>query len=111
MNINSLEDQCKELLNEMNSLREENKSLIEDGIIDIKRYLSHKEKKKRILWILKEPNDPYGQDWSFINKFKDKVWLNNYNCAAIPTIKRIIYTSYGILYGIKEDKEDRKSVV
>lgn len=34
--------------------------------------------------------------WSYLENFKDKEWL--YRCGKrVPTLKRIIYTTYGIL--------------
>ena len=69
-----------------------NSHVVIDGIIDIEKYLNAKH---RILWVLKEANSE-GVSWSYLDKFKDKEWL--YKCGkSIPTIKRVIYTTYGIL--------------
>jgi len=63
-----------------------------DGIIDIEKYLNAKY---RILWVLKEANSEC-DTWSYLKKFKDKEWL--YRCGkSVPTLKRMIYTTYGIL--------------
>ncbi len=69
-----------------------NSHFVIDGIIDIEKYL---KAKYRVLWVLKEANSE-DDSWSYPEKFKDRGWL--YQCGkSIPTLKRMIYTSYGIL--------------
>lgn len=69
-----------------------NSHFVIDGIIDPEKYLNAKY---RILWVLKEANSET-DSWSYPEKFKNKEWL--YWCGkSIPTLKRIIYTTYGIL--------------
>jgi hypothetical protein len=63
-----------------------------DGIIEPEKYLNAKY---RILWVLKEANSET-DTWSYLENFKDKEWL--YRCGkSVPTLKRIIYITYGIL--------------
>lgn len=92
--------EIQELINKCNSISEKikeigkinNSDYVIDGIIDVEKYLNAKY---RILWILKEANSE-GVTWSYLDKFKDNDWL--FKCGkSIPTIKRIIYTTYGLL--------------
>jgi hypothetical protein len=85
-----------------------NKNEIEDGIICPKKFGKHPNSKLRILWILKESNDPDGGGWSLINflgnrndptegLFQYKKWP--------ATFGLVIKVSYGLLNGlIKYDK-------
>jgi len=66
-----------------------NKNEIEDGIICPEKFGKHPKSKYRILWILKEANDPKGGGWSlidFLGTRKDKAnGLFHYSrWAAIP---------------------------
>ncbi len=63
-----------------------------DGIIEPEKYL---KAKYRILWVLKEANSET-VSWSYLENFKNKEWL--FQCGkSVPTLKRMIYTTYGIL--------------
>lgn len=62
-----------------------------DGVIDPECYFNQKLK---LLWILKEANSE--ESFSFTEKFTNPEWLKKYG-SSIATIRRVIYTSYGIL--------------
>lgn len=66
---------------------------VTDGVIDIDRYF---DAKPRILWVLKEANSE--ESWSYLEAFRNTDWLNK--CNGLSSIRRVIYTSYGILKGI-----------
>ncbi len=63
---------------------------VTDGVIDRNAYFNAKP---RLMWVLKEANSE--ESWSYIDKFKTKNWLNH--CNGLSSIRRVIYTSYGIL--------------
>lgn len=63
-----------------------------DGVIDPEKYLNAKY---RILWILKEANSE-SLSWSYLTNFKRKEWLGMHGRSS-PTLRRVIYTTYGIL--------------
>lgn len=82
---------CEDITKKIEALKSNN-NLVIDGVIEPKRYFNAKP---RILWILKEANS--SESWSLIEKFKNPVWLSQ--CNGLSSIRRVIYTSYGILYG------------
>lgn len=64
-----------------------------DGVINPERYFKARH---RVMWVLKEANDPDAtKTWSFLKKFQNEKWLLEY--CSNPTIRRVIYVSYGIL--------------
>jgi len=68
--------------------------VIADGVINPERYL---KAKYRILWILKEANSSdCGERWSIVDSYKNPEWLKD-KALGNPTLRRIIYASYGIL--------------
>lgn len=79
-----------------------NKNEIEDGIICPKKFGKHPNSKLRILWILKEANDPKGGGWSlidFLGTRKDlSEGLFHYKRWA-ATFGLVIKVSYGLLNG------------
>jgi hypothetical protein len=91
-NLKTLKENCEKISKKIKQNGEENNShYVIDGIIDTEKYLASKY---RILWILKDPNSD--ETWSYLEKFKDKEWLKR--CGkSIPTLRRIIYITYGIL--------------
>lgn len=91
-NLKTLKENCEKISEKIKQNGEENETCyVIDGIIDTEKYLASKY---RILWILKDPNSD--ETWSYLDKFKDKEWLKR--CGkSIPTLKRIIYITYGIL--------------
>lgn len=91
--LDTLKNNCNIITEQIEKIGLDNDShFVIDGIIDLEKYLNAKY---RILWILKEANSET-DSWSYLKKFKDKEWL--YRCGkSIPTLKRIIYTTYGIL--------------
>lgn len=91
--IDTLKESCESISKQIEQIGLDNDShFVIDGIIDIEKYLNAKY---RILWILKEANSET-DTWSYLEKFKDKEWL--YRCGkSVPTLKRMIYTTYGIL--------------
>ncbi len=69
---------------------------IKDGIVDINRYYSSPIK---IMWILKEGNvspDDYDKDRDLCAELSSD-W-HKPNALAIPTFRKMIYATYGILY-------------
>ncbi|MCW0485334.1 hypothetical protein [Riemerella anatipestifer] len=92
-NLQLLEKSCSEITEQIKKIgQDRNSNYVIDGIINPKKYISAKY---RLLWILKEANSKM-DSWSYIKNFKDKDWL--YLCGkSIPTLRRIIYASYGIL--------------
>lgn len=92
-----LKNRCYTISEQIKQIGLDNDShYVVDGIIEPEKYLNAKY---RILWILKEANSE-SDSWSYLEKFKDKEWL--YRCGkSIPTLKRIIYTTYGILRNCK----------
>jgi len=87
------------------------KKEIEDGIICPKKFGKHPNSSFRILWILKEANDPKGGGWSLINFLatrKDKSeGLFHYKRWA-ATFGLVIKVSYGLLNGfIDYDKIEK----
>ncbi|MEX6627232.1 hypothetical protein [Tenacibaculum salmonis] len=107
-NFDIIKNKCEEISEKIKKIgKENNENYVIDGIINLNKYL---EAKNKILWILKEANSE-GSSWSYINKFQDKKWLNK--CGkSIPTIKRVMYTTYGILRNPKweniPDAKDEK---
>lgn len=91
--LDTLKNNCNIISEQIEKIGLDNNShFVIDGIIEPEKYLNAKY---RILWILKEANSET-DSWSYLEKFKDKEWL--YRCGkSIPTLKRIIYTTYGIL--------------
>lgn len=67
-----------------------NGTTVTDGVIDRDAYLNAKV---RLMWVLKEANSE--DSWSYISNFKNIEWLNR--CNGLSSIRRVIYTSYGIL--------------
>jgi hypothetical protein len=88
-----------------------NKSEIEDGIICPRKFGKHPKSKHRILWILKEANDPDGGGWSLIDFLATRVdeseGLFHYSRWA-ATFGLVIKVSYGLLNGfIDYDKIEK----
>lgn len=91
--LDTLKNNCNIISEQIEKIGLDNNShFVIDGIIEPEKYLNAKY---RILWILKEANSEI-DSWSYLEKFKDKEWLYRYG-KSIPTLKRIIYTTYGIL--------------
>ena len=89
----ALIEKCNMISKQIRQIGADNDSyFVIDGIIDPEKYLNAKY---RILWVLKEANSE-SDSWSYLENFKNKEWL--YRCGkSIPTLKRIIYTTFGIL--------------
>lgn len=94
MNKELLKEQC-EKINDIFAQLSAKQITVTDGVIDIDRYF---DAKPRILWILKEANSE--ESWSYLDAFRDAAWLNK--CNGLSSIRRVIYTSYGILNGINK---------
>jgi hypothetical protein len=79
-----------------------NKKEIEDGIICPEKFGKHQKSKHRILWILKEANDPDGGGWSLTDflatRVDDSEGLFSYNRWS-ATFGLVIKVSYGLLNG------------
>lgn len=90
--MKELQENCDNISKKIKQIGLENNShYVIDGIINPAKYLKAKHK---ILWILKEANS--NDTWSYSEKFQNESWL--YQCGkSVPTLKRIIYTTYGIL--------------
>jgi hypothetical protein len=71
-----------------------------DGVIDPECYFNQKLK---ILWILKEANSE--ESFSFIECFNDPEWLKKCG-SSLASIRRVIYTSYGILDSENKEWEE-----
>lgn len=74
----------------------ENRKLIEDGIVNIEKYF---HTKKRILWILKEPycdGNNQGGGWSLVDNLNNERATGN-NRTSFQTFDKIIYASYCII--------------
>ena len=74
---------------------------IEDGIICPEKFGKHPKSKHRILWILKEANDPDGGGWpltDFLAKREDPEGLFSYDRWK-ATFGLVIKVSYGLLNG------------
>jgi hypothetical protein len=83
---------CDEISKRIEQIGIDNNShYVIDGIIDIEKYLCAKY---RILWVLKEASS--NDSWSYPVKFKDIAWLKEKG-KSVLTLKRVIYTTYGIL--------------
>ncbi|HHT22196.1 MAG TPA: hypothetical protein GXZ87_02635 [Bacteroidales bacterium] len=91
--LEKLKEKCNLISEQIKQIGIKNNShFVIDGVIDVEKYLNAKY---RILWILKEANSE-NDSWSYLENFKNKEWL--YRCGkSILTLKRIIYTTYGIL--------------
>lgn len=88
-----------------------NKNEIEDGIICSKKFGKHPKSKHRILWILKEANDPDSGGWSLTDFLATRVdeseGLFHYSRWA-ATFGLVIKVSYGLLNGfIDYDKIEK----
>jgi hypothetical protein len=89
---------------------------IEDGIICPKKFGKHPKSKHRILWILKEANDPDGGGWSLTDFLATRVdeseGLFSYKRWA-ATFGLVIKVSYGLLNGFigfdENDKDLKKA--
>jgi len=79
-----------------------NRHEIEDGIICPKKFGNHPKSKHRILWILKEANDPDGGGWSLTDFLATRVdkseGLFSYKRWS-ATFGLVIKVSYGLLNG------------
>jgi hypothetical protein len=87
-----------------------NKNEIEDGIICPEKFGNHPKSKHRILWILKESNDPDGGGWSlidFLAKREDPDGLFSYDRWR-ATFGLVIKVSYGLLNGYVDFDEIEK---
>lgn len=72
---------------------------VTDGVIDREAYFNAKP---RLMFVLKEANSE--DSWSYIDKFTKKDWLDR--CNSLASIRRVIYTSYGILKSENKDWSD-----
>lgn len=69
-----------------------------DGILDYDTYSLLPCDKPRVLWVLKEANSPENKRFTFSDLLVED--NKEYNKKVdTPTLKRVIYTSYGILNG------------
>lgn len=95
--LEAFKNQCNAITKQIQQIGLDKEShFVIDGIIEPEKYLNAKY---RILWILKEANSE-SNTWSYLEKFKDKEWLCR--CGkSVPTLKRLIYTTYGILRDCK----------
>ncbi len=95
--LEKFKDQCNAISKQIEQIGlVNNNHFVIDGVINPEKYINAKH---RVLWILKETNSET-VTWSYLKKFKDKKWL--YRCGkSVPTLKRIIYTTYGILRDCK----------
>jgi hypothetical protein len=79
-----------------------NKNEIEDGIVCPIKFGKHPNSKRRILWILKESNDPNGGGWSLTDFLATRVdeseGLYHYNRWR-ATFGLVIKVSFGLLNG------------
>ena len=93
INIGVFKNKCNAISKQIEQIGlDKNCNYVIDGIIDPEKYLNARY---RILWVLKEANSETNS-WSYLDKFRDKEWL--YWCGkSIPTLKRVIYTTYAIL--------------
>ncbi len=93
--LDIIKNQCDAISKKIEKIGADNNShYVIDGIIDLEKYF---KAKYRVLWILKEVNSE-SDTWSYLENFKNKEWL--YRCGkSVPTLKRIIYTTYAILRG------------
>lgn len=91
--LETFKNKCNTISEQIEQIGLDNDShFVIDGIIEPEKYLNAKY---RILWVLKEANSET-DTWSYLENFKDKEWL--YRCGkSIPTLKRIIYITNGIL--------------
>ena len=96
-NFHEFSDSCQSITTKIRSL---NKDAIVDGIINEDKYYHLGSNSPRILWILKEPNTSDLQ-WDYQNLLSTNQLSTsrNYN---IQTIRRVLYTSYGILNNFME---------
>ncbi len=91
--LEEFKKECDEISEQINKIAEKRGPVAIDGVINPERYLKARH---RVMWVLKEPNDPdISKTWSFLKNFQDEEWLLKY--CRNPTIMRVIYTSYGIL--------------
>lgn len=81
--------QCDEIYRIFSELTTQG-TTVTDGVIDSEKYFNAKP---RIMWVLKEADSE--DSWSYIDNFKKIDWLNK--CNGLSSIRRVIYTSYGIL--------------
>jgi hypothetical protein len=87
------------------------KKEVTDGIICSKKFGKHPKSKHKILWILKEANDPEGGGWSLTDFLATRVdkskGLFHYGRWA-ATFGLVIKVSYGLLNGfINYDKIEK----
>lgn len=90
MNYNEFLEGCKIIDAEFEKMTSMTVT-VTDGVIDCEKYYNANP---RLLWILKEANSD--DSWSYINNFKNRDWL--LRCNGLSSIRRVIYTSYGILH-------------
>ncbi len=96
MNKDSFKKSCDEITTKIKVLGD---SAVIDGVVDIDCYLNSSVK---VMWILKETNS--GGGWSILDNYKNHKWLTD--CNGLMSIRRVIYTSYGITHPKEIDWED-----
>ena len=91
--METFKNKCATISEQIKQIGLDNNShYVIDGIIEPEKYLNAKY---RILWVLKEANSE-SVTWSYLENFKKREWL--FRCGkSVPTLKIVIYTTYGIL--------------
>jgi hypothetical protein len=99
--IKKLEDASAEIdkLFEAITDKETETKAVKDGITDIPKYCESEDK---ILWVLKEANDPDG-GWDMRDGLKNIKTSYGVKPPARATFEPIIYTSYGIIHNCNWD--------
>lgn len=91
-------EECERL---KNSITDINPKGIVDGVINYEKFFNLKDKPK-ILWILKEANSPEDEAWDYQSLLRIDNLKSKQELLSIISIKRVIYTSYGLLNGFKQ---------
>ncbi|MDD3876368.1 MAG: hypothetical protein PHT69_07080 [Bacteroidales bacterium] len=102
-NYKNLDEFIEKLEQITKEIQVDNNAII-DGVINPEKYFNLSKEKPRILWILKEPDSPdyigTNTSWDYQDKLSTKRLLETRE-YTIPTFKRVLYCSYGILSDFK----------
>jgi hypothetical protein len=98
--FNDFKEKCNKI---SENIREIDSETIIDGVINIEKYFNLPKDKPKILWVLKEANSN-DKSWDYQDLLSTQRLKETRNYSII-SIRRVIYSSYGILNDFKTIQE------